>query len=177
MSNQLLPGYKLRTGSREERETLVKFIKLSYRELFPEQDDFSHLTETVRKYFSLETPLWWVDLFNAAVSPPGQIFPTDSPSKLDQAIACLWMGNAVDQVKGDRHAHIFLLYVMPEHRRRGIGSALMRHAEHWASSRGDHQIGLQVFGTNQAALNLYFQLGYQTKSFWMAKPLDPQPID
>jgi len=173
LSSQLLPGYQLRTGSREERETLVKYIQLSYQELFPQQDDFSHLAETVRKYFSLETPLWWVDLSNSVVFPPSPVFPKTSPSTVAQPIACLWMGNAVDQVKGDRHAHIFLLYVMPEHRRQGIGSALMRHAENWATARGDRQIGLQVFGNNQAALNLYFQLGYQTKSFWMAKPLHP----
>jgi ribosomal protein S18 acetylase RimI-like enzyme len=88
-------------------------------------------------------------------------------------VACLWLGNTVDQVKGDRHAHIFLLYVIPEHRRKGIGSALMRHAEDWARARGDRQIGLQVFQSNQAARSLYHQLGYQTQSFWMLKSLRP----
>jgi ribosomal protein S18 acetylase RimI-like enzyme len=88
-------------------------------------------------------------------------------------VACLWLGNTVDQVKGDRHAHIFLLYVMPEHRRKGIGSALMRHAQDWARERGDRQIGLQVFQSNQPALSLYHQLGYETQSFWMLKPLRP----
>ncbi len=60
-------------------------------------------------------------------------------------VACVWVGNAVDQAQGDRHAHIFLLYVVPEHRRRGIGTALMRYVEAWARVRGDRQIGLQVF--------------------------------
>ncbi|MEC4811739.1 MAG: GNAT family N-acetyltransferase, partial [Scytonema sp. PMC 1069.18] len=86
-------------------------------------------------------------------------------------VACLWVGNAIDQVGGSRHAHIFLLFVVPEHRRRGIGKALMGHVENWAKARGDCQIGLQVFESNKAALNLYNQLGYQTLSLWMVKRL------
>ncbi|NEO97338.1 MAG: GNAT family N-acetyltransferase [Symploca sp. SIO2E9] len=167
VSSQLLVGYKLQIGSRRQRATLVKFIQLSYQELFPEQDDFSHLAETVEKYFSQETPLWLVNKAEVATS--------ELPfSSLTQPLACLWMGNAIDQVQGNRHAHIFLLYVMPEYRRQGIGSALMRHAEEWARARGDRQLGLQVFQNNQPALNLYHQLGYQTQSLWMVKNLSPQ---
>jgi ribosomal protein S18 acetylase RimI-like enzyme len=77
----------------------------------------------------------------------------------------------VDQLLGRRHTHIFLLYVEPGHRRQGIGSALMHQAEAFARSRGDHQIGLQVFQSNQPAVQLYQQLGYQTQSLWMVKPL------
>jgi ribosomal protein S18 acetylase RimI-like enzyme len=89
-------------------------------------------------------------------------------------IACLWVGNAIDQVQGHRHAHIFILYVVPEHRRRGIGKALMRYVENWAIQRGDRQIGLQVFQSNKPALNLYNQLGYQTQSLWMVKFLSAE---
>jgi ribosomal protein S18 acetylase RimI-like enzyme len=63
---------------------------------------------------------------------------------------------------------------MPEHRRRGIGTALMQYVENWATNRGDRQIGLQVFQSNQPALNLYNQLGYQTQSLWMVKSLQPE---
>jgi len=162
---EILPGYHLRPGLVRERATLLKFIQLSYQKLFPEQDEFSHLAVTVEKYFSQETPLWWVELAESAVS-------SDSPTvSWLQPIACLWLGNAVDQILGDRHAHIFLLYVMPKYRRQGIGSALMRYAESWAKARGDRQIGLQVFQRNQPALHLYHKLGYQAQSLWMIKPL------
>jgi ribosomal protein S18 acetylase RimI-like enzyme len=175
VSNQLLPGYQLRIGSGRERAALVKFLQLSYQELFPEQDDFSHLAQTVRQYFSRETPLWWVESADAAVSGGSSVVLPSPP--LSQAVACIWVGNAIDQLQGDRHAHIFLLYVMPEHRRQGIGSALMRHVEDWARARGDRQIGLQVFQANQPAVNLYQQLGYQTQSLWMLKPLRPQSLE
>ncbi|MDB9305712.1 GNAT family N-acetyltransferase [Nodularia spumigena CS-591/12] len=132
-------------------------MQQTYQELFPQQD-FAHLARTVEQYFSQDTPLWWVEYLGEGDSP-------QSP------IACLWVGNAIDQVQGDRHAHIFLLYVVPEHRRRGVGKALMQYVENWAIQRGDRQIGLQVFQSNSAALNLYNHLGYQTQSLWMLKSL------
>ncbi len=176
----LLPGYQLREGSSLNRASLVKFMQLTYQELFPEQKDFSHLAETVEQYFSKKTPLWWVERKEEGgikKEETDSSIPSSSvhhPSIHPSQVACLWLGNAVDQVTGDRHAHIFLLYVLPEHRRRGIGKALVNHAEDWARARGDRQMGLQVFQTNQPALNLYRCLGYQTQSLWMLKPLFPE---
>ncbi|GAC1502171.1 MAG: GNAT family N-acetyltransferase [Chamaesiphon sp.] len=162
----LLPGYQLREGSGLERTMLVKFMQLTYQELFPNQENFSHLSATVDQYFSKKTPLWGVEVLDQQQEAMGK-----QQSLTSATVGCLWLGNVVDQVKGDRHAHIFLLYVTPSHRRRGIGSALMCHAENWAKARGDRQIGLQVFQTNQPALSLYQRLGFQTQSFWMVKPL------
>ncbi|MEH1892419.1 MAG: GNAT family N-acetyltransferase [Nostoc sp.] len=184
MSEQLLPGYIICRGSALDRALLLKFMQQTYQDLFP-KEDFSHLEQTVRQYFSSDTPLWWVEqesggsrgsrgreelLNNDSSSPPASPAPPTSTSP----IACLWVGNAIDQVQGNRHAHIFILYVVPEHRRRGIGTALMRYVENWAIQRGDRQIGLQVFQSNKPALNLYNQLGYQTQSLWMVKFLSAE---
>ncbi|BAY22319.1 GCN5-related N-acetyltransferase [Calothrix sp. NIES-2100] len=184
MPEPLLPGYSIRLGSALDRALLLKFMQRSYQDIFP-PGDFSHLAQTVEQYLSSNTPLWWVDEDREvgeqdretkrrgdrekelSASPRPRVFV--SPSS---PVACLWVGNAIDQINGSRHAHIFLLYVVPEHRRRGIGTALMKYLENWATQRGDRQIGLQVFQSNQAALNLYDQLGYQTQSLWMVKSLN-----
>jgi ribosomal protein S18 acetylase RimI-like enzyme len=79
------------------------------------------------------------------------------------------MGSAVDQVTGDRYGHIFLIYVDPQHRRQGIATALIDRAKDWAKSRGQTHIGLQVFINNDNALNLYQNLGFQTRSLLMLK--------
>ena len=128
------------------------------QEQFPNQN-FSHLTRTIEQYFSRDTPVWWV------------YDEQETKNHHQSPIGCLWVGNAIDQVSGDRHPHIFLLYVMPEYRHRGIGKALMNYIENWAKQRGYGQIGLQVFQTNTPALNLYHQLGYQEQSLWMVKSL------
>ncbi|QYX30120.1 GNAT family N-acetyltransferase [Sphaerospermopsis torques-reginae] len=168
-------GYSIRRGSTVDKALLVKFIQRTYQELFSNQD-FSHLARTVEQYFSTDTPLWWVyetqGTGNREQGTGNSEEITQSPVPSPQSpipTACLWAGNAIDQVTGDRHAHIFLLYVVPSHRRRGIAKALMQHIENWAKQRGDRQIGLQVFTSNTPALNLYQNLGYQTQSLWMIK--------
>ena len=148
----LLPRLQLRLGGRGDRPYLLAFMERTYREAYPHQT-FSHLETTVDHYWSEQTPVWWVE------------------TALAQAIACLWLGNAVDQGTGERYTHVFLLYVVPEYRRQGIGTTLMRHAEAWARARGDHQIGLQVLMTNQPGLTFYQQLGYQPQTLSLIKPV------
>jgi GNAT superfamily N-acetyltransferase len=151
-------------------------MQRTYQELYPEQN-FSHLAQTVEQYFSTETPLWWVakNTSETASNPPP--ISLSASYSVSDPIACLWLGTAIDQVEGWRYPHIFLLYVCPDHRRQGIGLALMHHAELWAKARGHHQIGLQVFQQNQPALQLYTKLGYQTQSLSMVKPLVSDSLD
>ncbi|BAY77200.1 GCN5-related N-acetyltransferase [Nostoc linckia NIES-25] len=183
MSEQLLPGYFIRRGSTLDRSLLLKFMQRTYQDLFPD-GDFSHLEQTVKQYFSGDTPLWWVEeereQGSRGAEEQGTNYeslssaPVPLRSFASSPIACVWVGNAIDQVQGNRHAHIFVLYVAPEYRRRGIGTALMQYVENWAIQRGDRQIGLQVFQSNKPALNLYDRLGYQTQSLWMVKFLNAQ---
>jgi len=162
VSSILPSGYSLRQGSGLDRALLLKFLQRTYAEQ-ANAGDYAHLAETVDQYLSQATPLWWVEPVEAA------------PQQIASPIACLWLGTAIDQVSGDRHTHVFLLYVAPEHRRRGIGTALMHHAETLARTRGDRQIGLQVFQSNQPAVDLYHHLGFETQSLWMVKRLDGSP--
>lgn len=131
-------------------------MQCTYRELFLDRE-FSQLESTIDRFFSPETPLIWVQKSDESGWNP---------------IAGLWLGSAIDQGTGDRQAHILLLYVMPDHRRKGIGAALVRYAETWAKLRGDRHIGLQVFETNLPALGLYRALGYETQSRWMTKSIE-----
>jgi len=178
VSEQLLPGYIIRRGSLLERSLLLKFMQRTYQDIFP-NEDFSHLEQTVKQYFSSDTPLWWIEEESGGSGGREELPPLTSPAPpaspaSPTPVACLWVGNAIDQVHGNRHAHIFILYVVPEYRRRGIGTALMQYVENWAIQRGDRQIGLQVFQSNKPALNLYNQLGYQTQSLWMVKFLSAE---
>ena len=53
---------------------LLKFLQVTYQELYPHQQNYQHLQLTVDRYFSAETPLWFVT--------------TTGSTK----IACLWLG-------------------------------------------------------------------------------------
>lgn len=178
---QIPPGYRLVEGSTLDRALLLKTMRRTYQELYP-QHSFDHLSQTIEAYFSAQTPLWWVEAL--ALPQGGSAEPGEGVShgRVQQGlmrrrrsadVGCLWMGTATDQVSGLRHAHIFLLYVQPEHRRRGLGRCLMHQAEAWAQERGDRQISLQVFQHNSAALNLYQDLGYHPQSIALVKSLSP----
>ncbi len=60
----------------------------------------------------------------------------------------------------------------PEHRRLGIGSALLRRVEELLP----RQINLQVHATNAGVVAFYEQLGYRVEErVSMGKPLMPDP--
>jgi ribosomal protein S18 acetylase RimI-like enzyme len=155
--------YQLLNGGSGDRAKLLDFLQITYRELYPQQQIYSHLESTVDRYLSSDTPLWFV------TADCG-----DAPERLHQGsvtIGCLWLGMAIDQITGIRHPNIFLIYVEPSYRRQGIGRELMCQAEVWAKSQGYSQISLQVFTTNQPAIDLYTSLGYEARSISMFREL------
>jgi ribosomal protein S18 acetylase RimI-like enzyme len=162
-----IPGYQLRSGSGLDRALLVKFLQRTYQEVYQNRD-FAHLALTVEQYFSSKCPVWWVEATVSAQSQPTVMTPFTQTS---QPIGCLWLGRSIDQVSGQDHTHILLLYVAPEHRHHGIGTALLKFVEHCARQLGDRQISLQVFQDNQSALSLYQTFGYQVRSLLMTKDL------
>ena len=157
MNTYLFPDrtqYQLVTGASIDVATLLRFLQITYQELYPQQQDYQHLQVTVDRYFTHQTPLWFVS--------------TNEP---DERIACLWVGIAIDQITGNRHPNIFLIYVAPAYRRQGIGRALMQYVEVWAKNQGYTQIGLQVFTTDLPAIELYHKLGYESRSISMMREL------
>lgn len=148
-----LPGYRLRVGSSLDRATVVKFMEGTYAELDPHQPT-GHIAETVDRYLSRDTPLWWVNVDSTA-APVGAI----------------WLGQATDQRSGVLHPYVLMLYVAPDHRRQGIATALLTVAEAWAQQQGHGQITLQVFSDNQAAQALYQSLGYLPEAILLKKTL------
>jgi ribosomal protein S18 acetylase RimI-like enzyme len=164
-----LTQYQLIAGKASDVATLVKFLQITYREISPQQHDYRHLQSTIDRYYSPDTPLWFV---TTTVSEQEHRLAAPAASReRAQKIACLWLGTAIDQITGKPHPNIFLIYVDPSYRRQGIGRALMEYAQAWAKERGYTQIGLQVFTTNQPAIDLYQQLGYQPRSISMMREL------
>ncbi|MGD9720531.1 MAG: GNAT family acetyltransferase [Pirellulales bacterium] len=69
-------------------------------------------------------------------------------------------GTAMGGYDGHR-GWIYSLAVVPERRRQGIGTALMRHVERALAELGCPKINLQALPGNDDAVALYERLGYR----------------
>ena len=80
-----------------------------------------------------------------------------------QSAGCLLMWTMQDYFSGGWHSHISVIAVTREAEGKGIGRALMEHAEAWARERGHQTITLSVFENNRRAQALYERMGYTSE--------------
>ncbi|AGY58539.1 GNAT family N-acetyltransferase [Gloeobacter kilaueensis] len=146
-------GYHLRGGKAQDRRLLRRFLLALFAEQWPGQTAARSVDGLLARVFDLRlTPLWWV-------------------MQGSEAIGCLWLGRAWDQFSGTQNSYIHLLYVQPEHRRRGIGRFLIEWASEIARDQGDSQLTLQSLPENTPALSLYRAMGFQTRALFLTKTL------
>ncbi len=103
---------------------------------------------------------------------PAQLFgPSDSFESIESAIFgrkdSLYLIYESTQKKGYMGMHVDLdsadiatLFVHPNHRRQGIGEALIKDAMNRLKIRGIKQVLLEVSIRNHAALHLYEKMGF-----------------
>jgi ribosomal protein S18 acetylase RimI-like enzyme len=75
-------------------------------------------------------------------------------------------GKVVGSIMAGYDGHrgwLYSLAVLPEYRRRGLGSRLVRHAEERLRASGCPKINLQILKGNEAVESFYRKLGYETE--------------
>jgi ribosomal protein S18 acetylase RimI-like enzyme len=105
-------------------------------------------------------------LMPGGISAAGQLIGHVRAS--DGAVGHLWLGPA-----GTDPARwwVWDVEIEPEFRGRGFGRAAMELADRLARAHGATTIGLNVFGHNLVARNLYASLGYREAAVVMRKDL------
>jgi GNAT superfamily N-acetyltransferase len=85
-------------------------------------------------------------------------------------VGTLWLAR---QTEGAQGAEWFIYDIVIDEQRRGqgLGRATMLAAEDYAKSHGASSLGLNVFGYNTVARDLYGSLGYVVQSQHMTKAL------
>jgi ribosomal protein S18 acetylase RimI-like enzyme len=68
-------------------------------------------------------------------------------------------------------AYVEILVVSEEAEGRGVGRALMAHAEKWGREHGCHEVVLDVFANNPSAIAFYERLGFAPDHLRMSKSL------
>jgi RimJ/RimL family protein N-acetyltransferase len=133
----------------------------------------------------------WSTLHSPAPAPPA-----DRPFELDGVLVAevadglagyIKVGQAVPLRSSEHVLEIKGLSVDPDHRRRGVGKALIHAALGQARAAGARRLMLRVLGHNTAARELYAQCGFELEGvhrelflldghyvddIWMARSLD-----
>ena len=97
-------------------------------------------------------PAWGAERIRWHVRHPESVVLT---ARSDRTIAGFAIMRYADEV-----AHLNLLAVEPQHRRRGIARRLVTWLEETALTAGTFLIGLQLRAQNEAAQDFYRALGY-----------------
>ena len=91
---------------------------------------------------------------------PTSLSPEPTPASIPNSaielvgLGCLW--SILEE------AHITLLFVHPDHRRRGLGSQVLRALLRSAQTRNLAWATLEVSASNQGAIALYQSFGFET---------------
>jgi len=72
---------------------------------------------------------------------------------------------ARDQHPASYHVADLGLMVAEEHRRRGVGRALLKTAVSWARENGIRKLELHVFPHNEPAIRLYEEFGFEREGY------------
>jgi ribosomal protein S18 acetylase RimI-like enzyme len=110
----------------------------------------------------------WTEAFGypAAHNDPATVIRHKLAVQRDLFFVATLDNRLVGTIMGGYDGHrgwIYSLAVGPEVRRRGIGTALMRHVERELAGRGCPKVNLQVLATNAATVAFYERLGYSVE--------------
>jgi GNAT superfamily N-acetyltransferase len=88
-----------------------------------------------------------------------------------EVVGSVWVGFEEPRTKSTETAWLYDIMVDAAHRRSGYGTAILAAVEALARDAGALRLGLNVFGSNAAAIRLYEANGYEVTTQQMAKRL------
>jgi GNAT superfamily N-acetyltransferase len=106
-------------------------------------------------------------------APPADSALFIAEDDVGRAIGFVHLTTAEDYYSASLTAHIADVVVTPEASGRGVGSALIAHAETWARERGFSMLTLNVFCANRRARDVYARLGFQEEWIRCIRHLQP----
>lgn len=74
-------------------------------------------------------------------------------------------------LKHEKHSYLGFMYVVPEHRGKGVVRKIVEALESWSASQGVTEMQLEVYVENAAAIKAYEKSGYYPLILTMRKGL------
>ena len=75
-------------------------------------------------------------------------------------------------LKHQEHSYLGFMYVVPEHRGKGVNKKIVAALEAWSNSKGVTEMQLEVYVENVAAIKAYEKSGYAALILTMRKGLE-----
>jgi len=111
--------------------------------------------------------LWTAVLaYTAPHNDPASVIRHKLAVQRDLFFVAVLDGVVLGTVMGGYDGHrgwVYSLAVAPEARRRGVGTALMKHLEGELAKRGCPKVNLQVLSSNAGTVEFYRKLGYSVE--------------
>ncbi|WP_397533364.1 GNAT family N-acetyltransferase [Roseateles sp.] len=101
-----------------------------------------------------------------------RIFVAELDGQLVGFVTVVLVNEAHSLLQPMRFGRVGSVSVTEAMRGRGIGKELMRQAHAFVAELGGHEVRLTVWAFNEAALRLYQELGYETRSLNLARRAD-----
>ncbi|UTW01108.1 GNAT family N-acetyltransferase [Marinomonas rhizomae] len=90
---------------------------------------------------------------------------------VNETVGMVWL--TLESSSTTSTVFIYDLEIKAEHRRKGYAKLALKEIEDFAATHNIVNIGLHVFSHNDAAKQLYAEMGYETVSINMVKKIDP----
>ena len=122
--------------------------------------------ETIRKGSDVR----YYDLRRLISSPEAEVVVAELNSELI-ATGYARLKIAEPYYEHDEYSYLGFMFVVPEHRGKGVNKMIIDALESWSLSQGVSVIELEVFAENSSAVKAYEKSGYQGLMLTMRKAL------
>ena len=110
----------------------------------------------------------YYDLHELIVSPDAEVVVAELSTQIIGS-GYARIEKSEDYLKHPRHSYLGFMYVVPEHRGKGINKLIVDALESWSISRGVPEIQLEVYVDNVTAIKAYEKAGYSGLILQMRK--------
>lgn len=112
----------------------------------------------------------YYDLEELINSPDAEVLVAELDSKII-GTGYARIEAAEPYLQHETHSYLGFMYVVPEHRGKGINKKIIEKLEAWTMSKGVTEMQLEVYAGNAAAVRAYEKSGYDSLLVTMRKSL------
>lgn len=153
-------GFTVRALSEEDGA----FVSQVATRLYPGSTTSPRDPERMQSYFASLTP-------GDLTRDPGTEAFVAIEADRERPLGLLVIKPDFDYFTDHPRAYVEILVVAEDAEGRGVGRALMTHAEQWGRAHGCHEVVLDVFANNPTAIAFYERIGFAPDHLRMSKSL------